>query len=176
MADDKKTITLHGTMPAAFQVYVYWTYTEKLDTSFIPDTTYSLNFISSTDTVKLWVLGNFLDDEAFMNDVIDYLIKKSDSDKKVYDGHTLQYTWNHTPAGCTIQRLMIHIMAARVSEEHFDCDWPFYPTDLLVELARRHVVKDPRPCPTFKDRSKYHECAAQEPCCAGLRGIDSSSD
>lgn len=174
MADDEKTITLHDTEPTAFQVYVHWTYTEKLDTSFMPNSPYSLSFISSIDIVRLWVLGNFLDDEAFMNDVIDHLIKKSDSEKKRFNVQTLQYTWDHTPAGCTIQRLMIDIMAAGVNEEHFESNWDLYPTDLLAELARRHVTKRFQPCPTSKDSWKYHARPVQEARC--LTTLLSSSE
>lgn len=157
----KKTIELVEASPRAFEVYIHWLYTQILDTDGMPTSrplpeTQGGGFTSSKNLVKLWVLGNFLNDEPFMNLVIDHMLKKSDSDRKLYNTSTLQYAWENTPAGCALQRLMVDVLVARIKLSDFDRDKNDYPNEVLVELARKYVSKERVHCPGFVDRCDYH--------------------
>ena len=155
---EKRTTELFDAYPPAFEVYVHWVYTQIIDTDCMPALPENKDkgFTSSLNIVKLWVLGNFLNDEPFMNSAIDYMLKKSDSDGRRFNLRTLQYAWENTPAGCTMQRVMMDMMAVRVELEHFEKDRDEYPNDFLVEFARRYLSKKRIPCPTLANRCDYH--------------------
>lgn len=56
-------------------------------------------------------------DLAFMNELTDHLIEKYDISRDLlFNVKQLNFAWEQTPAGCTIQRLMVDIMAARMNE------------------------------------------------------------
>ena len=81
---------------------------------------------------RLYILGDFLNDSAFRNAVLDCIVRTS-CDERLFPVYpSIQAAWEKTPASCPLRKLFLDIWVASTSVEK-----------KLAEL-RRHANRYPK--------------------------------
>ncbi|KAK4495380.1 hypothetical protein PRZ48_013711 [Zasmidium cellare] len=151
----------------AFEVFVHWIYTEKLDFSTMTEPG-NVNYSPShLNLGKVWALAHYLGCTELRNLVIDeFLNKWARLDSHVHPS-SLKRIWEMTPPGSTIRQLLLDYTVNRKRREEEPSGAEGFPAEIVSEAARRwmFISKEGarRLVPTLEDRCNYHEHGEGEP-------------
>lgn len=174
-----RLIKLPDVEPANFRLYVQWLYTERLHTITPGDPT-SLGSAIAEEIkelyllVDLYILGNYILDNTFMDTVSDAIVRWS---QQMGSFRSRAAVWAHgpaykkLPATSPLRRLLPDIAAWALNEVdihnslHYkpeDHD-PDFLRDIVRAMATRIYSKGKPPLATSKGTCHYH-CHGEEPC------------
>ena len=116
----ENTVRLPSADVDAVIVYVHWLYSKDLDTDLMED----LMTLEASDKPtfknlgKLWILGNFLEDNASMNATIDRFLRKCDALPRMgVRVDAVEFIWANTMEDCPLCKLVLDILSARFLEQ-----------------------------------------------------------
>ena len=123
---------------------------------------------SYLNLAKVWILANFLGNDLLCNVVIDRLLTKLDGlPRHKIVPSSLQYIFEKMSEGSKFRRLVLDVMAARMTGNCFKSNGAEYPQAGGFDMARRfaHGLSPQLPGPTYQERCKYHEHGEEEQHC-----------
>lgn len=158
--------------PEIFVIYIEWLYGQKLYSRKENDAYSETGSREWPRLLKLFILGDAIQDKRFCNVVIDGLIHKTKTEQK-YPTSLAKDACAQLPSKSPLRRLLIDYWAWVTNDEWFenDGDPKDAPQEFWVEVARRtmQAAKDrlgPQSSyPWVVDRCQYHEHAEGEARC-----------
>jgi hypothetical protein len=128
-------IVLAEVHPAVFEGYLQWLHTGVLTSSFPIDKP------STFDLAEMYILGDFLDDKAFRNAVLDDI---TSSAYDIWPGIcSVNLIWDNTPGGSPLRKLILEIWAKKPMSlivEKLLSGAHEYPGAFLAELFAHMAV------------------------------------
>lgn len=111
----EKRVPLPETIAEDFQMYLGWLYTIHMATL-----DYHLR-VSSTTLVRLYILGDYLGDDRFCNNVIDTLVKNCSwtDTGMTFTSSDIDLAWDKTASGSTLQRVLVDFILCDLESDVF---------------------------------------------------------
>lgn len=171
----EKRVPLPEVNPIDFEAYLEWLYTSQLTPS--GNETVSER---GTTLVRLYVLGEFLDDAKFCNAIMDAFIATNDRWSFSLSGETIVFTWEKTSVGSPLRTAILEMAAAYLA--YRDQRLKTFPNilgtdvvllDLFKYLENKHGLSmSLRPNVTVpweqpRDKCEFHRHNEANPKCPG---------
>lgn len=152
-------VRLEQHRPDAFKLFVHWIYSSTIDLEIIPERIAA----EVAYLVEAWALSDFLGCPDFCNRLVDFLLGSALSRSSMPHPNTV----NKTPSGSIIRRLMVDLVAHRVSPGNFERAVPAWSQEVLVEVTKvfAHRFLRPNFDPRQQNKCYYHQHPEGTPKC-----------
>ncbi|KAJ9622750.1 hypothetical protein H2203_006401 [Taxawa tesnikishii (nom. ined.)] len=125
------TISLEEHTPTCFEVFRHWIYTRKLRDHGGNEG----EKIASTDLCKLWVSGDYLRAPMFQNTVMDAIIDRFTTQKKI-PTCLMKDIYRKIPEQSPLRRIIIEFVARRFSKQAIAESRERWSADSLLDLLQ----------------------------------------
>jgi len=121
---------------AIFQVYCNWIYSSELQepTCTAPSDTADKN-AERESLIKLYLLGDSLDDVALRNQTNVMLFKAMRNQRKLLNTELTRLVWDSTVPKSSMRRMVVDVFVSRHSSAQFAELVSGYPTEFVQEVA-----------------------------------------
>lgn len=121
---------------ATFRWYSLWVYSDKLEgPTFTVESDSTERAAERESIVKLYLLGDSLDDVGLRNKTNELLFKTMRTQRKLIDPEIINLAWESTLPKCPLRKMLIDVHVSRKSWGDFAEHISEYPVEFLQELA-----------------------------------------
>lgn len=113
------------------------------------------------DLVDAYILGDYIQDEAFRNAVVDEMQRAINERSKMFNVNTTSYLWNNVQHDSKLGRMIVDYCAADFRPEAFVRNVELYPQSFVIEIAKISVLESDMSRVERKPRNRpkcyYHD-------------------
>lgn len=166
----EKRVTIEDTEVQTFENYLHWLYTSELITSTKP------NDHSYLPIVKLYILGDYLNDSLFCNAALERVVKNRYETHGVPSPHSVKMAYERTPEGSPLRKIFREFFASSTLAKFLPIfkDYPVFPREFVVDVCSETLKGHPETA--NKPISNKSQAEAEEACREHMSAVQPQQD